>query len=399
MLFREVSKNGDRLSALGYGCMRFPQKRLSIDEGLAEKQMLLAIEEGVNYFDTAYPYHNGKSETFVGKFFAKNGYREKVRLATKLPHWNTPNRGEMDKMLDMQLAKMETDYLDYYLVHNLNGDSWETAKSNGVMEFLDGALESGRIRNCGFSFHGPADDFKKIVDDYDWTLCQIQYNLLDTKNQAGKSGLKYAASKNLAVVVMEPLRGGNLAKTPPPAVAKIWDQADTKRTPVEWALRFVWNHPEVTMVLSGMNEDEHIRENIDIASVAAPDTLTKNELSLIREARRSFNEVMKVGCTGCQYCMPCPSGVNIPACFEYYNSRHAFKDRMARFMYLGGNGGLFSGKTALASQCTECGECIEKCPQSLAIPEYLKDVSKDMEGIMAKPLMWLIKKVMKVKKR
>lgn len=399
MLYREVPKNGDRLSILGYGCMRFPQRMKSINEKLAEKQMMHSLERGVNYFDTAYPYHGGKSEPFVGKVLHENGCRDKVKIATKLPHWMTASKDDMDRLLDKQLNKLKTDRIDYYLIHALNGPLWETAKENGVIDFLDNALQKGKIINAGFSFHGLSEDFNPIVDDYDWTFCQIQYNFLDTQNQAGTAGLHYAASKKLAVMVMEPLRGGNLAKPPPPSVQKIWEKSDTKRTPVDWALSWLWNQPEVTVVLSGMNNDTHITENLSLAGKALPNLFPDKDLALVAEAADDFRQVMKAGCTGCQYCMPCPAGVNIPGCFDWYNSRHAFKDKSAKLMYTFFNGGVASNRPSLASQCVQCGECLDKCPQNLPISDLLEDVAEDMEGFMTKPLIWIAKRVMKVKKR
>ncbi len=398
MLYREVPKNGDKLSILGYGCMRLPVRMNSINEKLAEKQILHALDQGVNYFDTAVPYHNGKSESFLGKIFTKNSCRDRLKIATKLPHWSTHTKEEMDEVLEEQLKKLQTDRIDYYLIHALAGELWEAAKEHGVIEFLDDALKSGKIINAGFSFHGLAEEFGGIVDDYDWTFCQIQYNFLDTENQAGTAGLKYAASKNMAVMIMEPLRGGNLAKTPPPSVQKIWEKADRKRTPVEWALRWLWNQPEVTVVLSGMNDDDHIAENLRIAQEALPDSLSEKEVSLVDEAAAEFRRVMKVGCTGCQYCMPCPAGVNIPSCFDWYNSKHAFKDKKAKMMYVFQNGAVVTEKPSLASVCVQCEKCMKKCPQHLPIPDLLEDVQKDMEGFMTKPLIWIIKRVMKVKK-
>ncbi len=333
MLYREVPKNGDKLSALGYGCMRLPGRGQSINEKLAEKQILFAVDQGVNYFDTAYTYHNRKSEPFLGKVLLENNCRDRVKIATKLPHWMARSKEEMDKLLDEQLSKLKTDRIDYYLVHTLNGESWETAKQHGVIEFIDDALKKGKIINAGFSFHGLSEDFNPIVDDYDWTFCQIQYNFLDTQNQAGTAGLQYAASKNMAVIIMEPLRGGNLAKSPPPSVQDIWAKADHKMTPAAWSLGWIWNHPEVTVVLSGMNNDEHINENLALAEKAVPNAFSEKELNLVEEAAAEFRQVMRVGCTGCQYCMPCPAGVNIPSCFEWYNSRHAFKDKTAKLMY------------------------------------------------------------------
>jgi len=398
MQYREVPKNGDKLSVLGYGCMRLPQRMNSINQKLAEKQIMFALEQGVNYFDTAVPYHSGKSEPFLGKVFSQNGCREKVKLATKLPHWSASSKEEMDRILDEQLSKLQTDRIDYYLIHGINGGLWEAAKQHGVIEFMDDALKTGKIINAGFSFHGLAEEFSGIVDDYDWTFCQIQYNFLDTKNQAGKAGLKYAASKDMAVMIMEPLRGGNLAKTPPPSVRDIWAKADEKKTPAVWSLSWIWNHPEVTVVLSGMNDDDHIDENLALADKAQPNSFSENELKLVREVAAEFRKVMRVGCTGCQYCMPCPAGVNIPSCFECYNSKHAFKDKGAKMMYLFQNGGLVTEKQTLASMCEQCGECVEKCPQNLPIPDLLKEVQEDMEGFMTRPMIWLGKRMLKVRK-
>lgn len=399
MLYREVPKNGDKLSILGYGCMRFPGVVQAINERQSEKQLMRAMEKGVNYFDTAYPYHAGKSEPFVGKVFAKKGRRDKVKLATKLPHWMARSKRDMEKLLDEQLSKLQTDRIDYYLIHALDGDLWAKAKENGVIEFMDDALKQGKILNAGFSFHGMAGDFCKIVDDYDWTMCQIQYNYLDTKYQAGTAGLKYAASKKLAVMIMEPLRGGNLGKTPPPSVKKIFSQAAHKRTPAEWSLRWIWNQPEVTVVLSGMNDDRHIAENIGMAQVAEPGSLKDAEVKIVERAAEEFQRVMKIGCTGCQYCMPCPAGVNIPACFSWYNSKHAFKDKTARFVYIFMNGGITSGKPSLASQCKQCGKCVKHCPQHLPIPELLGDVASDLEGFGTDQIIWLARRVMNKNKK
>ena len=399
MLYREVPKNGDKLSVLGYGCMRLPVRLNTINEKLAEKQILHAMERGVNYYDTAYPYHSGKSEPFLGKVLAKNNCRGMVKIATKLPHWRTTSKADMDRLLDEQLGRLRTDRIDYYLIHALNGELWETAKRNGVLEFMEDALKKGKIINAGFSFHGLAEDFNVIVDDYDWTFCQIQYNFLDTQNQAGTAGLQYAAAKDMAVIIMEPLRGGTLARTPPPSVQKIWARADHPKTPVAWSLSWIWNHPEVTVVLSGMNNDAHIDENLALAAKALPNAFSEKEEKLVEEAAEEFRAAMRVGCTGCQYCMPCPAGVNIPSCFEWYNSRHAFKDKSAIIMYLFQNGGLVTEKPTLASVCVQCGKCLEKCPQHLPIPDLLNDVQEDMEGLLTKPMVWLGKRILKVKNR
>jgi predicted aldo/keto reductase-like oxidoreductase len=305
----------------------------------------------------------------------------------------------MHRILDEQLSRLQTDRIDYYLIHGLGGELWEEAKTHGVIDFLNEALNQGKIINAGFSFHGLGEEFNGIVDDYDWTFCQIQYNFLDTENQAGTAGLKYAASKNMAVMIMEPLRGGNLAKTPPLSVQDIWAKADDKKTPVAWSLGWIWNHPEVTVVLSGMNNDDHITENLALAEKALPNAFSEKELTLVEEAAAEFRRVMRVGCTGCQYCMPCPAGVNIPSCFDFYNSRHVFKDKTAKLMYVFFNGGIGTEKPTLASVCVQCEKCLEKCPQHLPIPDLLEEVKGDMEGIMTKPMIWLIKRVMKVRSR
>ncbi len=261
MLYRKIPKNRDELSILGFGCMRLPAKEDgTIDEERATKQVRYAIDHGVNYVDTAWPYHIGQSEPFLGRALV-DGYREKVKLATKLPSWMVKSREDMDKFLNAQLEKLKTDQIDYYLIHALVGELWDNVEKLGVADFLDKAKADGQIVNAGFSFHGAADDFKRIVDAYEWDFCQIQYNFLDEKNQAGTEGLEYAASKDLGIIIMEPLRGGNLASSVPAAVKEIWDEALTKRTAAEWALHWVWNHPEVTVVLSGMKEESNIEEN------------------------------------------------------------------------------------------------------------------------------------------
>jgi predicted aldo/keto reductase-like oxidoreductase len=373
-----MPKNGDKLSILGFGCMRLPVKDRKIDEERAIGQIHYAFDQGVNYADTAWPYHAGESETLLGK--ALRGYRERVRVATKLPSWMIENRQDMDRYLAAQLRKLETDHIDYYLLHSLDGTMWDKMVRLGAPEFLDRARDDGRIVNAGFSFHGSAEDFKRIVDAYPWVHCQIQYNYLD---EAGAAGLKYAAAKGLGVIVMEPLRGGNLATTTlPPPIAAIWDQAPVRRTPAEWALRWLWNQPEVTVVLSGMGEEAQVRENIAVADTAHAEALTAEELALVQRVARKYRELMKVDCTGCGYCMPCPSGVMIPGCFEVYNKMHMFGEPdEARFIYaLRTSGMLVGGQPGLASQCVKCGECLEKCPQQIPIPDVLEQVAAEMEG-------------------
>jgi len=382
MLYRKNPKNGNELSVLGFGCMRLPMNENgTIDEERATKQVRYAIDHGVNYVDTAWPYHMEQSEPFLGRALA-HGYREKVRLATKLPSWMVESREDMDRFLNSQLEKLNTDHIDYYLVHALVGVLWDSVEKLDVADFLDKAKADGRIINAGFSFHGAGKDFNRIVDAYDWDFCQIQYNFLDEKNQAGTAGLEYAASKGLGVIIMEPLRGGTLASHVPPAVKEIWDEAPTKRTAAEWALRWVWNHPEVTVVLSGMNEETDIEENLTVADKAYPNSLTEGELQLVKKVERKYRELMKAGCTGCRYCMPCPQGVNIPLCFELYNSLHMSGNAdEAKFFYAAQLSGVLSvGEPAYASQCVQCEECLEKCPQHLEIPTLLESVVEELEG-------------------
>jgi predicted aldo/keto reductase-like oxidoreductase len=378
MLYRKAPRTGDELSILGFGCMRLAQKDGRIDEARAARQVRHAIDQGVNYIDTAWPYHGGESEPFVGRTLA-GGYRERVKLATKLPAWLVQSRADMDRFLDAQLQKLATSRIDYYLVHSLTGDNWERVAALGVAEFLDRAKADGRIVNAGFSYHGSREDFKRVVDAYPWEFCQIQYNYLDQERQAGAEGLRYAASKGLGVIVMEPLRGGMLAASPPPAIDAIWQEAERRRTPAEWALRWIWNQPEVTVVLSGMNGEAQVEENLRIAADARPGSLTAAEADLIGRVSRKYREIMKVGCTGCGYCQPCPSGVDIPGCFDVFNAWHMFGDQGARFVYVLRGSGVLSGQPTYASLCSHCGDCVQKCPQGLEIPDLLEEVAREFE--------------------
>jgi predicted aldo/keto reductase-like oxidoreductase len=390
MLYRKAPKTGDELSILGFGCMRLAQKDGRIDEVRATSQVRHAIDQGLNYIDTAWPYHGGESEPFVGRALA-DGYRERVKLATKLPAWLVQNRADMDRFLNAQLQKLATSHIDYYLVHSLTGDNWDRVAALGIANFLDQAKADGRIVNAGFSFHGIREDFKRIVDAYPWQFCQIQYNYLDEEQQAGTEGLKYAASKGLAVIVMEPLRGGALAVTPqPPAIEAILQEAECKRTPAEWALRWIWNHPEVTVVLSGMNDEAQVEENLKVAGSTHPGSLTAAEASLVGRVGKKYREIMKVGCTGCGYCQPCPSGVDIPGSFEAFNAYHTFgRTQEAGFSYVIRGSGILSGQQGYASLCSHCEDCLLKCPQSLPIPDLLEQVADlfEREGLREREAM------------
>jgi len=382
MLYRAFGNTGEELSLLGFGCMRLPVlggKSHQIDEEKATGLLHYAIDHGVNYVDTAYPYHSeilmqeGQSEVFLGKALG-GGYRDKVQLATKLPSWMIKSRADMDSYLDKQLARLKTDHIDFYLLHSLNVHFWPHLKQLGVMEFLDSALADGRIRYAGFSFHDEVELFKEIVDAYNWSFCQIQYNFMDEKYQAGREGLEYAAAKGLGIVIMEPLRGGSLTARVPDTVQEVWGRADVKRSPAEWALRFVWNNPAVNVVLSGMNEMEHVIENIRIAGQAYPDSLTEKEKGLIEEARTIYLKRIKVNCTNCRYCMPCPNGVNIPGNFNLLNSASmydALQSAKASYFF------LKLGKSD-AANCIECGVCEELCPQNIPIIDKLLEVKKTL---------------------
>ena len=374
MLYRTMKNATPELSVLGFGCMRLPLKENGeIDEELATGMLRYAIDHGVNYVDTAYPYHNGMSEPFVGKALS-GGYREKVNLATKLPSWLIKSREDMDKYLDEQLARLRTDVIDFYLVHGLNRPFWESLSALGVTDFLTDAIADGRIRYAGFSFHDNTMLFKEIVKSYDWTFAQIQYNFMDENYQAGTEGLKFAAKKGLGIVVMEPIRGGLLAKDIA-GISDIWRTAKEKHTPAGWALRWVWNHPEVSVVLSGMSTPEQVRQNVALAQAGLADSLTKTELSLYKKVKKELEKRILIPCTGCRYCTPCPHGVSIPECFEYYNRGHMYEDaEQTKQIYTMFLGGFFNGIPNYASLCQECGECEEKCPQDLPIRDNLKKV-------------------------
>ena len=380
MLYRKFGKTNEIISILGFGCMRLPilpgGNPSKINEALATKLIRYAIDEGVNYIDTAYPYHGtgmgsaGQSEPVVGKIL-RNGYRQGVKLATKLPSWLVNTRGDMDNFLNEQLKRLETEYIDFYLIHALNKGLWEKVKKAGIFDFLDLAISDGRIKYAGFSFHDKGEHFNQIVDAYDWSFCQIQYNYLDEDYQAGRNGLEYAAKKGMGITIMEPLRGGKLATNLPPQVISTFNRKDSKRTPAEWALSWIWNHPEVSTILSGMNTMEQLVENIKSANLAMQNTFTDMDLTVIEDVKYIFKQRVKIDCTSCGYCMPCSHGVNIPECFEYYNNFQMFgrEENYHRFLK----------PQQRASACTECGDCLPLCPQSLLIPDLLNEVKDVFE--------------------
>lgn len=370
MQFRKFGRCDAEVSALGFGCMRLPVAdgdNNNINEDEAIKLIRNAIDRGVNYIDTAYPYHGGNSEVLVGKAL-KDGYRERINLATKMPVWLVKEYSDFDKYLNEQLKKLQTDHIDMYLMHALSKDRIDALEKLNVYKFLDEAIKDGRIRNAGFSFHDDVNTFKRIVDSYNWTFCQIQYNYLDVNYQAGLEGLKYAANKGLAVVIMEPLKGGKLAGNLPDTVKDTFGSYNEKRTPAEWALKWVWNHPEVTLLLSGMNSMEQLNENISIAEKALPGSMNEEELHTIETARNEFKKLIRVDCTACEYCLPCPAGVNIPRNFALYNSVYMHNDlEGSRKWYLS------MSEKERALSCVECGRCETLCPQHIQIRKHLKD--------------------------
>jgi predicted aldo/keto reductase-like oxidoreductase len=375
MQYRDFGRTDWKVSALGFGCMRLPttdKKPMSarIDRKKATRMIRHAIDRGVNYVDTAYPYHGGKSENFLAGVL-KDGYREKVKLATKSPVWLIKKGRDFDKYLDEQMKRLRTDHIDLYLFHALNGKNWkETVLKFGLLDRAEAALDDGRIGRLGFSFHDNFKAFKGIVDGYDgWSFCQIQYNYLDTVNQAGTKGLRYAASKGLAVVIMEPLLGGRLA-TPPKPVRKILDSSVTDRSPADFALQWIWNQPEVSVVLSGMSTFGQVRGNLVSADGSGVGSLRKGELRLIERLQKKYMELSPVPCTKCSYCMPCPNGVNIPVNFEVYIDGVVNNDlKGARRAY-----SRFMNEKARASSCIGCRKCERKCPQRILISEWMPKI-------------------------
>ena len=375
MQYRKFGRLDWQVSVLGFGVMRLPltdRDPAHVDEPEAIRMIRYAFDHGVNYVDTAYPYHGGRSEGILGNAL-KDGYREKVKVATKLLVRLVEEYKDFDRYLNEQLERLQIKQIDFYLLHGLNGRSWPKVRDVGVLKWAEGAMADGRIGYLGFSFHDNFDVFKSIIDDYDnWILSQIQYNYMDVELQAGRRGLEYAAGKGLAAVIMEPLRGGRLGKVPPEAIVKLWESAPKKRTPADWALQWVWNQPEVAVALSGMSTMEQVVENIDSAESSGPNTLTADEAALVDRVREAFHAQKPVDCTNCGYCMPCPNGVEIPTIFTMYNGAIMYNDPgPARWAYRGPEG---LKEEQRADQCTECNECLEKCPQEIDIPDWLKKV-------------------------
>lgn len=374
MNYRLFGKLNWKASALGFGAMRLPivgTDAADIDEPEAIRMIRYAIDHGVNYLDTAYVYHRGKSEVLLGKALG-DGYRGRIKLATKMPTWLVNSQEDMDKCLNEQLSRLQTDHVDFYLLHGLNQKLWDKVLQLNVLEWLEKKVDEGKIRYLGFSFHDEYSTFKNIVDSYvGWTFCQVQYNYVDSDYQAGTLGLKYAAAKGLAVVVMEPIAGGKLAIAPPKDIQTIWETAKIKRSPAEWALQWVWNRPEVSVVLSGMSTMNQVMENVESASKPNLGSMTGEELALVERVKRKYKELGFTQCTGCRYCMPCPEGVNIPQILslhnEYYVKERADEIQRKYWEHI--------TPESQAKRCARCGRCEELCPQKIPIRNILSEAA------------------------
>lgn len=381
-------KYGNDISLLGFGCMRFTQSGGKIDLNKAESEIMEAYRSGVNYFDTAYIYPG--SEAAIGEIFERNHIRDNIKIATKLPHYLVKSRDSMDKYFSEQLRRLRTDYIDYYLMHMLTDtDTWNKLISIGILDWLKEQKECGAIRQIGFSYHGNSDMFCKLIDAYDWDFCQIQYNYLDEHSQAGEKGLQYAASKGIPVIIMEPLRGGRLVNQLPEQALAVMRNHKPYHTPAEWAFKWLYNQPEVSCVLSGMNSLEMVKENVKTASETSVGSLGEAEEKMYAEIIAAINAKMKVGCTGCGYCMPCPKNVDIPGTFAAYNRKYTdnyFTALKEYFMCT-----ALRKNSSAASNCIECGKCELHCPQHIAIRKELKNVKRELENPIYKIGSFIIK--------
>ena len=382
-------QTGRPISLLGYGCMRFTRKGAGIDLEKAEREVLAAIGAGVNYFDTAYIYPG--SEAALGEILDRNHCRDQVRIATKLPQYLVRGKGDFERYFSEELRRLRTDHVDFYLMHMLTDvESWHKLEAAGVREWLDAKRAAGQIGQVGFSFHGNTEMFKKLLEVYPWNFCQIQYNYLDEHSQAGRAGLEAAAAKGLPVIIMEPLRGGKLVNLLPPEAKRLFAESPRGWTPAEWALRWLWDQPAVTCVLSGMNDLEMIEENCRIADEVQPGALTKEDFALLERVKTAIQQRVKAPCTGCGYCMPCPKGVDIPGAFRFYNEMFTEHKRTGRREYWQVVG--LRKEPAFATQCVGCGKCESHCPQHLPIRALLKEADRALRPPHYRVAGWVARK-------
>lgn len=394
MKYRVDPKTGNEISILGFGCMRFPSNMGRIDVEKTEKLVVEAIERGVNYFDTAYLYPG--SEAALGQILAKNDLREKVFIATKLPILMCKKTSDFDKFFNTELERLQTDYVDYYFMHMLTTpEQWQNLCDLGIESWIEEKKKSGQIKNLGFSFHGNQNDFLKLIDKREWDFCQIQYNYINENYQAGMTGLKYASSKGLPVFIMEPLLGGRLASGLPEKAVEAMKASDPSLSPVGWSLKWIWNQPEVTMLLSGMNAPDQLDENIKLAESSEAGMWTDKEQDTIKEVVNIFNESYKIPCTGCNYCMPCPQNIDIPGSFAAYNTSYAIKKSLGIQQYMMNVGAVNQKKPAYVSTCIKCGKCESHCPQNIAIRDSLVLVEKRLEPKWLKGILAVARKVMR----
>ncbi len=371
-------KYGEDLSVLGFGCMRFTKKGNKIDIDKAEKEILAAFRSGVNYYDTAYVY--GDSEATVGEIFERNHMRDQIKIATKLPQYLCRSRETVEKYFREELSRLRTDHVDYYLMHHMTDVAmWEKLKAIGILDWIAEKKASGAIRNIGFSYHGNTDNFLKILNDYDWDICQIQYNYFDEVSQAGSIGLKAAAAKGIPVVIMEPLRGGKLVNQLPKEALKIFRDSGKSWSPAEWGLRWLYDQPEVTVVLSGMNSVPMVEENCRVAAGTEPGSMTDADRKVLAGVCEAIRAKDKVGCTGCRYCMPCPQNVDIPGIFRGYNMMYVESKHQGRVQYAQTSG--LTKTPSYASQCIGCGKCEQHCPQNIPIREKLKEADRALRPL------------------
>ncbi len=384
MQYRVDPRTGNKLSTLGFGCMRFPTNALgAINVNAAEELVLDAVERGINYFDTAYLYRG--NEEVVGTILAKNNLRDRVYLATKLPHGKCDSFEDFDRYFNEQKARLKTDWFDYYLIHNISDPAqWARLVELGIERWIAGKKESGEIRSIGFSYHGSQSDFARVLDAHDWDFCQIQYNYVNVNYQAGRAGLELAASRGLPVIVMEPLLGGKLSSKLPKKAVETLRKAHADRSPAAWAFSWIWNQPQATVTLSGMNDVAQIEENAALAEKVLPGSMSEQDLAVIDEVVFIFNETNKVNCTGCNYCMPCPQGINIPGCFSAYNTSFAISwfDGVQQYVM---TTGALGDHPHFASSCVDCGACVKHCPQNIPIPDALKDVRRRLQPAILPP--------------